>query len=132
MSSNVSRLARACFALSAAAVTAHVPPPASAQSTPPRVIEIVVKRFEFVPSSVEVVQGERVRLVVKSGDGLHGFGIKRFDISKEVARGETVTIDLTADAVGTFPILCTEFCGKGHEDMKGELVVTAAAAGGQP
>ena len=65
-------------------------------------IEITVKRYEFVPPSVEVVQGERVRLVVKSGDGLHGFGIKRFNVSKEVPRGETVNIDFTAEAAGEF------------------------------
>jgi cytochrome c oxidase subunit 2 len=90
-----------------------------------RVIEITVKRYEFVPPSVEVVQGERVRFVVKSGDGLHGFGIKRFDVSKEIPRGETVNIDFVADAPGEFPILCTEFCGDGHEEMKGVLVVKA-------
>lgn len=93
-----------------------------------RVIEITVKRYEFIPSSVEVTQGERVRLVVKSGDGLHGFGIKRFDVSKEIARGETVNIDFVADAPGEFPILCTEFCGDGHEQMKGVLVVKARDA----
>ena len=90
-----------------------------------RTIEVIAKRYEFVPPSIEVAQGERVRLVVKSGDGLHGFGIKRFDISKEIPRGATVNIDFTADAVGEFPILCTEFCGDGHELMRGVLVVKA-------
>jgi cytochrome c oxidase subunit 2 len=132
MSDTVSRIARACLALSAVAATSHVPSPALlAQATEPRTIDIVAKRFEFVPAVIEVTQGERIRLVVKSGDGLHGFGIKRFDLSKEVARGETVTIDFTPDAAGTFPILCTEFCGNGHEDMKGELVVKARP-GAQP
>jgi len=100
----------------------------SLQETERRVIEITVKRYEFVPPSVEVVQGERVRLVVKSGDGLHGFGIKRFNVSKEIPRGETVNIDFVADAPGEFPILCTEFCGDGHEQMKGVLVVKARDA----
>ena len=95
------------------------------QSNEPRVIEVVAKRYEFVPPSIEVTQGERVRLVVKSGDGLHGFGIERFRVSKEIARGATVNIDFTPDAPGEFPILCTEFCGDGHGDMKGVLVVKA-------
>ena len=100
----------------------------SMQDPERRIIEITVKRYEFVPASVEVVQGERVRFVVKSGDGLHGFGIKRFDVSKEIPRGETVNIDFVADAPGEFPILCTEFCGDGHEQMKGVLVVKARDA----
>jgi len=101
---------------------------AAAQTGEPRVIEIIAKRYEFVPASVEVVQGERVRLVVKSGDGLHGIGIERFRVSKEIARGATVNIDFTPDAAGEFPILCTEFCGEGHEAMKGVLVVRARDA----
>ena len=100
----------------------------SLQDSERRVIEITVKRYEFGPPSVDVVQGERVRLVVKSGDGLHGFGIKRFNVSKEIPRGETVNIDFMADAAGEFPILCTEFCGDGHEQMKGTLVVKARDA----
>jgi cytochrome c oxidase subunit II len=117
-----------------ACITSVVAIPGPSAGTPAlqnperRVIEITVKRYEFVPPSVEVVQGERVRFVVKSGDGLHGLGIKRFDVSKEIPRGETVNIDFVADAPGEFPILCTEFCGDGHEQMKGVLVVKARDA----
>ena len=101
---------------------------ASVQADEPRVIEVVAKRYEFVPSSIEVVQGKPVRIVVSSGDGFHGFGIKAFDISEEIARGETVTIEFTPDVAGEFPILCTEYCGEGHEEMKGMLVVKTQGA----
>ncbi len=100
----------------------------SAQTTEPRVIDVVAMRYEFVPSTIEVVQGERVKLVVKSGDGFHGFGIERFAVSKEIPRGETVTIEFTPDVAGEFPILCTEYCGDGHEGMKGQLIVKAREA----
>lgn len=95
------------------------------QAAEPRVINVVATRYAFVPPAIEVIQGERVRIVVKSGDGLHGFGIKKFDVSKEIPRGETVTIEFTPDVAGEFPILCTEFCGDGHEEMKGRLIVKA-------
>ncbi len=85
----------------------------SAQTTEPRVIDVVAMRYEFVPSTIEVAQGERVRLVVTSGDGFHGLGIEQFDVSKEIARGDTVTIEFTPDVAGEFPILCTEYCGDG-------------------
>ncbi len=98
------------------------------QTAEPRVINVVAQRYEFVPSTIEVVQGERVRLVVKSGDGFHGFGIQQFDVSKEIARGDTVTIEFTPDVAGEFPILCTEYCGDGHERMKGQLIVKAREA----
>ena len=100
----------------------------SAQTAEPQVIDVVAKRFEFVPSTIEVIQGERVRIIVTSGDGFHGFGIEEFDVSTEIARGDTVTVEFTPDVAGEFPILCTEYCGEGHEEMKGRLVVKARAA----
>ncbi len=101
----------------------------ASQVTEPRVINVIAKRYEFVPPAIEVMQGEKVRIVVTSGDGFHGFGIKKFDVSKEIARGDTVTIEFTPNVAGEFPILCTEFCGDGHEEMKGRLIVKAREAG---
>ena len=101
----------------------------SRQAAEPRVIDVIAKRYAFEPAEIEVMEGERIRLLVKSGDGLHGFEIKRFKVSKEIPRGTTpVTIDFTATEAGRFPILCSIFCGDGHDAMKGTLVVTARAA----
>ena len=92
----------------------------------PRTIEIVAKRFVFEPSPVEVTEGERVRLVVTSGDGVHGIEIKKFKVNKKVPRGgEPVTIEFVAATAGEYPILCSEYCGKDHDEMKGTLVVVA-------
>lgn len=92
----------------------------------PRVIEVVAKRFTFEPARIEATEGEHIRLVVTSADGVHGVGIKKFRVEKTVPRGGTpVTIDFMASAAGEFPLLCSEYCGNGHEDMKGMLVVTA-------
>jgi cytochrome c oxidase subunit II len=92
----------------------------------PRAIEVVAKRFTFEPARVEVAEGERVRLVVRSGDGVHGVEIKKFRVNKRIPRGgDPVTIDFVASAAGEYPIICSEYCGDGHEDMKGMLVVVA-------
>ncbi len=91
----------------------------------PRVINVVATRFAFEPSRVEVTEGERVRLVLTSGDGVHGVEIKKFKVNKKIPRGgEPVTIEFVASAAGQYPILCSEYCGKDHESMKGLLVVT--------
>lgn len=90
----------------------------------PRVIDVVAKRFAFEPARIEVIEGERVRLVVKSADGPHGIEIKKFKVKKVVKRGdEPVTIEFTASAAGEYPIVCSEYCGEGHKEMKGMLVV---------
>jgi cytochrome c oxidase subunit 2 len=100
------------------------------QSIDPRAIDVIARRYAFEPAEIEVIEGERVRLLVKSGDGLHGFEIKALKISKEIPRGaEPVAIDFTAGAPGRYPILCSVYCGDGHDDMKGALVVTARPSG---
>jgi len=96
-----------------------------ATASAPRIVEVVATRFAFEPGRIEVTQGDVVRLVVRSADGVHGVAIKKFKVEKKVPRGgDSVTIDFVASEAGTFPILCSEFCGKGHDDMKGLLVVS--------
>ena len=95
----------------------------------PREIPIVAKKFAFEPERVEVAEGERVKLVVTSADSVHGLEIKKFRVNKKVPRGgEPVVIEFVAAAAGEFPIVCSEYCGKDHETMKGMLVVSAKKA----
>ena len=106
---------------------------AAAQAAEPRVIEVVAKRFTWEPAEIQVTVGERVRLVLRTADGLHGIELKKFKISKEIPRGnKPVTVEFTADEAGRFPFLCSEYCGDGHDDMKGTLVVLAKDAAPAP
>lgn len=93
----------------------------------PRVIEVTAKKYDFVPSTIEVAQGERVILRVTSADRLHGIGIRKFGVEREIPRGRTVDVEFVATEAGTFKVICTEDCGKGHDDMVGALVVKAVA-----
>jgi len=114
--------------LGLALVTAASLRPA-AQAPEPRVIEVVARRFAFEPAEIEATVGERLRLVVRSADGVHGLEIKKFKVKKEIPRGTTpVTIEFTAGEEGRFPILCSEYCGDDHDAMTGMLVVRAAPA----
>ena len=97
-----------------------------ATATAPREIEVVAKQFEFEPARIEVTEGERVRLIVKSADSVHGLQIKKFRVNALIPRGgKTVSIDFVASDPGTYEIMCSEECGDGHESMKGALVVVA-------
>jgi cytochrome c oxidase subunit 2 len=95
----------------------------------PRLIEITARRFAFEPSEIEVAVGEPVRLLVRSADGVHGIEIKKVKVQKMIPRGgEPVTINFTAKEAGRFPILCSEYCGDEHDNMRGMLVVVAPSA----
>ena len=57
---------------------------------------------------------------------VHGIEIERFDVKREIPRGgKPVPIEITPAEAGKYPIVCSEYCGKGHEQMRGLLVVEA-------
>jgi cytochrome c oxidase subunit 2 len=101
----------------------------------PKIFEVVASRYAFDPATIEVTEGDRVRLVVRSADGPHGVEIKQFKVKKAVPRAKPgdspVTIEFVASAAGTYPILCSEYCGNGHKDMTGTLVVRAKPKGAE-
>jgi cytochrome c oxidase subunit 2 len=114
--------------LFATTITSARQDPATASA--PRVIEVVAKRFEFEPARIEVTEGERIRLMVKSADGVHGLQIRKFRVNTMIPRGgKPVPIEFVASTAGTYEILCSEECGDGHESMKGSLVVVAKPKG---
>lgn len=95
-----------------------VPAPAAV-----REFKITAKQWEFVPGTIRVKKGEKVRLVVTSADAVHGIMLSEYNINKSVKPGETVTIEFTADKAGTFAMICSVQCGAGHADMRGQLIV---------
>ena len=116
--------------LSAAFLLALESPRArSPQEREPRRIDVIARRFAFEPSEIEVSPGERIELSIKSADGVHGIEIKQLKVKRQIPRGDTaVRIEFTAPAPGRYPIVCSEYCGANHEDMKGTLVVRASEA----
>lgn len=93
-----------------------------------REIKITARRFEFIPKTITVREGESVRLVVTSEDVDHGFALKEFDIDQEIKAKQTKVIEFTPNREGRFQFSCSVFCGEGHGDMAGELIVTKAPA----
>ena len=87
-------------------------------------IKIVARRFEFEPKTITVRKGQAVRLVIKSVDVDHGFAIKDFNIKETIKAHTTKVIEFTPDHSGRFRFYCSIYCGDGHEDMEGELIVT--------
>ena len=100
----------------------------TARAEEPREIEVIARRFAFEPSDIEVKVNEPVRLLVRSADGVHGIEIKQVKVQKEIPRGKVIAIEFTPKEAGRFPILCSEYCGDEHENMRGTLSVVAGAA----
>ena len=107
------------------ATVASAQPPVD--GAPTRDVEVAAGRFSFVPDVIEVVQGERVRLTIRSVDVEHGFGIAALGIERVIpAGGEPVIVAFVANDIGDFPIHCAVFCGRGHAQMSATLRVRSA------
>jgi cytochrome c oxidase subunit 2 len=89
-----------------------------------REIHITAKKFEFTPDTITVKKGESVVLVVSSQDRKHGFNLRAFGIRADINPGETARIQFNPNKTGKFTFSCDVFCGEGHEDMAGTIVVT--------
>jgi len=91
---------------------------------PEKEIHITAKKFDFTPDTITLKKGEPVVLVISSEDRKHGFNLRAFGVRTDVNPGGSARIRLTPDKTGKFTFSCDVFCGDGHEDMIGTIVVT--------
>ncbi len=89
-----------------------------------QVIQITAKRFEYSPKEITLKKGVPVVLEFTSLDRLHGFNCPGLKLRMDIRQGKVNTLRFTPDKAGTFPFHCDNFCGSGHEGMKGTIIVT--------
>jgi cytochrome c oxidase subunit 2 len=93
-----------------------------AAETPPEV-RIGARKFEFNPSKVTVKLGQPVVLVLTSEDRIHGFKMPELGLRTDIVPGQETRVTLTPQRAGSVTFFCDLFCGDGHEDMDGTLIV---------
>jgi cytochrome c oxidase subunit 2 len=103
----------------------------AAAGQPVHEVQIIASRYAFEPANIQLTAGEFVRLVVRSKDGTHGFAIPKLKIDLHLpSSGEPATAEFVAPAAGEYEIACSEFCGRGHGQMKAALVTVSAVRTG--
>ncbi len=96
------------------------------RANPVHEVQVVAKQFAFEPAVIQVAAGEPVRLVIRSADRVHGFSIRELNIDVQIPRSGNVVVEFTAPRAGRYDVACSEFCGRGHGQMKAALVSRAA------
>src|SRR3974390_2069860 len=86
-------------------------------------ITMTAKNYVFDPSVITVKKGEKVRLLITATDRDHGIKIEGYDLDQVLKKGDTTTIEFTADKAGTFPFKFSVYWGMGNRKMKGKLIV---------
>jgi cytochrome c oxidase subunit 2 len=89
----------------------------------PKVIEIKVKKFEYIPKEIHLKKGEPVTLRFETLDRKHGFKVPALGLEAAIKPGEPTVINFTPQKTGTFNFHCSLFCGSGHEGMGGVIYV---------
>jgi len=96
---------------------------AAPKSGKERVVKIVAKRFAYTPSEIVLKTGVPARLEFTSLDFVHGFKVPDLDIRVDLPPGRVTIVKLTPLKAGTYDFLCDNFCGSGHEEMGGKIIV---------
>jgi heme/copper-type cytochrome/quinol oxidase subunit 2 len=96
------------------------------RANPVHEVRVVAKQFAFEPAVIQVTAGEPVRLVIRSADRVHGFSIRNLNIDVQIPRSGNVVVEFTAPRAGRYEVVCSEFCGSGHGQMKAAIVSVAA------
>ncbi len=116
-------LAGAPLALASALVLGGTAARKGAQAE--RVIRIEARRFRYAPDIIELKAGEAVVLELTALDFTHGFSIPDWHMRADLVIGKPVRVRLKPEHAGRFAFLCDNFCGSGHEEMSGTIVVHA-------
>ncbi|MDQ2680153.1 MAG: cytochrome c oxidase subunit II [Candidatus Eremiobacteraeota bacterium] len=81
-----------------------------------------------VPNEMHLAVGVPITLHVTSYDVIHSFWVPAFRLKADMVPGLINTLRFTPNRVGTYPIICTEFCGTLHGEMDKQTVVVESKA----
>ena len=75
-----------------------------------------------------VQQNKPVRLIMRSDDVIHSFFVPQFRVKQDILPGSYQQLWFTPTKVGTFDLLCAEYCGSGHSQMLAKVNVLSPEA----
>ena len=88
-----------------------------------QVVRMTAKKFEYTPSQITLKKGVAVVLEITALDRDHGFKVPELGVRADLKSGQVTRVRIVPNRTGTFEFRCDVFCGSGHEDMSGEIVV---------
>jgi len=70
-----------------------------------------------------VPQGANIILTMESLDVIHGFFVPHYRIKQDVVPGMQNKVWFSATDLGTFDLLCSQYCGQEHSKMLAKVAV---------
>jgi len=95
------------------------------------VVKVIARQWSWLfqyengiqDTELRVPVGKPVKLLLTSQDVIHGFYAPAFRIKQDAVPGMTTTLWFQPTEVGTFDVMCSQYCGLEHAHMLTKLVV---------
>lgn len=84
---------------------------------------VFAQMWAFQPTEIRVPAGSTVTFYLHSRDLIHGYKILDTNVNLMAVPGQVNKVTATFDRPGEYLIVCTEYCGVGHQAMFGRLIV---------
>lgn len=72
---------------------------------------------------LKLKKGVEYTMHLSSGDFNHGFSLFPINVNLQVIPGYDYALKITPNSAGDFRIICNEYCGIGHHQMIGKVLV---------
>ncbi|HRO69863.1 MAG TPA: cytochrome c oxidase subunit II [Chitinophagaceae bacterium] len=83
----------------------------------------VASMWQFQPSEIYIPVGSEVDFYLTSKDVVHGFNISEKNINMMAVYGAINKTTVKFDKPGVYDIVCHEYCGVGHQNMRAQVIV---------
>jgi cytochrome c oxidase subunit 2 len=83
----------------------------------------VASMWQFQPAEVFIPVGSEVDMYLTSKDVVHGFNISNKNVNMMATYGALNKVRVKFDKPGIYDIVCHEYCGVGHQNMRGQVIV---------
>lgn len=88
----------------------------------------VAQMWSFEPSEIYIPVGSEVDFYLSSKDVVHGFNISEKNVNMMAIYGNINKTTVKFDEPGVYEIVCHEYCGVGHQNMKAQVIVNYPTA----
>ena len=83
----------------------------------------VAQMWQFQPAEISIPAGSEVDFFLTSKDVVHGFHIYEKNVNMMAVYGGINKTTVKFDEPGVYKIVCHEYCGIGHQNMEGKVLV---------
>lgn len=86
-------------------------------------LKCVARMWSFDPGTVRVPEGSEVDIYLSAADVVHGFWITHKNVNLMAVPGAVNNTTVKFEEPGEYDIICHEYCGSGHQNMRGKIIV---------